>query len=100
MLRDTFILELIDHLIKSSEDARSLIAAEIFSKLKLCLLVEGELLTLNRANNMWLLFHLSKDMFKKLTVFTQKSRTPSSLQKYGSAAVSAGQYWIMVLSIS
>ena len=48
--RGTFILELFDHLIKSSEDVKSLIAAEIFSKLESCLPVNGAPLTSNGAD--------------------------------------------------
>lgn len=84
--RGTFILELFDHLIKSSEDAKTLIAAELFSKLESCLSVQGRSLTSNGADKMWSLFHkvrLSEDMFKKWNVFIQRSSAPSSLQKYG-----------------
>ena len=84
--RGTFILELYDHLVKSSEDTRSLIAVEIFSKLESCLPVEGKLLTSNGADKKWSLFHkllFSEDMFKKWNVFIQRSSVPSYLQKYG-----------------
>ena len=83
--RGTFLLELFDHLIKSSEDAKSLIAAELFSKLESCLPVKGEPLTSNGADKMWSMFHkvrLSEDTFKKWNVFIQRSSVPSSLQKY------------------
>ena len=77
--RGPFILEVFDHLDKSSEHLRSLIAEEIFSKLESCLPVEGEPLTSNGADKMWSTFHklrLSEEMFKKWSAFIQRSSRP------------------------
>jgi hypothetical protein len=84
--RGRFILELFDHLIKSNEELKSQIAAEIFSKLESCLPAEGEPFTVNGADKMWSMFHklrLSEDMLQKWNIFIRRSSTTSSLQKYG-----------------
>lgn len=83
--RGTFILELFDHVIKSNEELKSTIAAEIFSMLESCLPGEGGPLTVNGVDKMWSMFHklrLSEDTFKKWNVFIQRSSTTPSLQKY------------------
>ena len=86
--RRAFILELFDHLMKSSEVAKSLIAAGIFSKLELCLPVKVAPLTSNWADKIWSLFRklrFNEDMLKKWNILIQRANAPSRPQKYDSA---------------